>query len=402
MVKIYLNLVMNIEKIREETKGCHDKIFLNSAGASLMPQPVIESMFHYLKQEEEWGGYKIAQNNDALIQSFYSSAAELINCSPKNIAFVSSATDAYAKALSSIPFQKGDTIITTKDDYVSNHIAFISLVVRFQINIVRVDNLSNNELDIDQFETYIQQYQPKLVAVTHIPTSSGLIQSVQAIGKLCKQYDVLYLVDACQSVGQIPVDVKDLQCDFLSATGRKFLRGPRGTGFLYVSDKVLEKGMYPLFLDSAGTEWIAADQFRLSDSAKRFEFWENSIASMIGLNEAIQYANSIGMDAIQEYNLGLSNQLRNGLNQLPRVTVMDKGVNLCNIITFTVEGMALTELESILNENRICYSITHKKSAIIDFTEKGIDWACRFSPHYFNTSKELNQTLEILEKALSN
>ncbi|WP_262696762.1 aminotransferase class V-fold PLP-dependent enzyme [Chryseobacterium sp. 3008163] len=238
---------MNIEKIRQDTKGLSDKIFLNSAGSSLMPSIVVESMVDYFHQEEQFGGYEVANRNVDLLEQFYKETAKLINCKPSNIGFAASATEAFAKALSSIIFKEGDCIITTVDDYISNQITFISLQKKLNVQIFRMKNLPDNELDLEDFENLIKKYNPKLVAVTHIPTNSGLIQNVEAVGKICRQYDIFYLVDACQSVGQMVVDVEKINCDFLTATGRKFLRGPRGTGFLYVSDRVLEKDYAPCF-----------------------------------------------------------------------------------------------------------------------------------------------------------
>ncbi|WP_306460071.1 aminotransferase class V-fold PLP-dependent enzyme [Flavobacterium sp. B17] len=198
----------------------------------------------------------------------YNETATLINAKPSNIAFATSATEAYTKALSSIIFKEGDTIITTADDYISNQITFISLQKKMNLKIIRMKNLPDHELDLDDLEVLIKKHHPRIVAVTHIPTNSGLIQNVEGVGKICREYGILYLVDACQSVGQMVVDVEKINCDFLTATGRKFMRGPRGTGFLYVSDKVLEQNYAPLLLDMRGAKWSEFDDYELFDSAK--------------------------------------------------------------------------------------------------------------------------------------
>lgn len=390
-------MAIDIQQIRKDTRGIHNKIFLNSAGSSLMPIGVVDAITEYLQLEEELGGYKTAALKDKSIQQFYEVVAKLIHCSAHNIAYAVSSTDAYAKALSSIPFEEGNCILTTKDDYVSNQIAFISLQKRWNIKVIRVDNLPNNELDIELFEKYIQHYNPKLIAVTHIPTSSGLIQNVQAIGELAQKYDILYLVDACQSVGQIDVNVNEIHCDFLTATGRKFLRGPRGTGFLFVSDKVLERGLYPTFIDSFGSEWISENDFKILEDAKRFEQVEKSIASIIGCTKAIEYALSIGMKNIESHGHSIANKLRTLLGKLSHVKMLDRGINLGNIITFQIPSLGLQATEENLQQNNIFYSVTFKRSAIIDFKEKDVDYAIRFSPHYFNTKEEVDQVVEIIK-----
>ncbi|WP_343658541.1 aminotransferase class V-fold PLP-dependent enzyme [Chryseobacterium sp.] len=387
---------MNLEVIRQETPGCSDKIFLNSAGASLMPRSVVDSTVKYLYEEQEIGGYATVMRNSERISRFYEEAAKLINTKPSNIAFVSSSTDGYAKALSSIDFKEGDCIITTNDDYISNQIAFISLQKRYRIEIIRAANLPDHELDLEDFESLIRKHNPKLIAVTHIPTNSGLIQNIEGVGKLCKQYDVLYLVDACQSVGQIVVDVEKIHCDFLTATGRKFMRGPRGTGFLYVSDKALHHTMYPLFLDSIGAKWISFDDFVLNDTAKRFELFERPYASLLGFTEALRYANAIGVSQIESYNRILSDTLRTHLKD-SSFTVLDKGNRLGSIVTFCQPDGKVEKIQKILSGNHVFFKENRKGDALIDFSFKEVDHAIRLSPHYFNTMEEIERVVQLLK-----
>jgi len=387
---------MNLEIIRQETPGCSDKIFLNSAGASLMPKTVTDATVKFLYEEQEFGGYAAATRNTDKIGRFYEEAAKLINTKPSNIAFVSSSTDGYAKALSSIDFKEGDCIITTNDDYISNQIAFISLQKRYHIEIVRATNLSDHELDLEDFESLIRKHNPKLIAVTHIPTNSGLIQNIEGVGKLCKQYDILYLVDACQSVGQLVVDVEKIHCDFLTATGRKFMRGPRGTGFLYVSDKALDRNMYPLFLDSIGARWSSFDDFQLNDTARRFELFERPYSALLGFAEALRYANTIGMDKIESYNHTLSGTLRAHL-QNSGFTVLDKGNRLSSIIAFCQPDGKVEKIHKILSDNNVFFKENRRGDALIDFTSKNVEHSIRLSPHYFNTMEEIESVSQLLK-----
>ena len=391
---------MNVAKIREDIRGLSDgKIFMNNAGSSLMPSIVVDSMIDYLKQEEQFGGYEVANRNAELLEEFYDETAKLINCKPSNIAFATSATEAFTKALSSIVFKENDVIITTADDYISNQITFIPLQKKINIKIIRTRNLPDNELDLEDLENLIRKYTPKLVAVTHIPTNSGLIQNVEGVGKICKRYNILYLVDACQSVGQMVVDVNKIGCDFLTATGRKFLRGPRGTGFLYVSDKVLEQDYAPLLLDMRGANWTEYNDYELFKTAKRFEHWEISNASLLGVKHAIQYANHIGLDNIEEYNKILSEKLRNKLTN-SGFKVWDWGNHLSSIVTFSGPDGDLENIQRVLKENNVFFSVTYKNSALIDFTNKKINGIVRLSPHYFNTQDEIERVSEILKNSL--
>lgn len=387
---------MDINQIRKDTLGCADKVFFNSAGASLMPKTVVEKTISYLKEEEQFGGYFVAAQHAENINNFYNEVAKLLNCNAANIAFASSNTDALERALLSIPFKSGDSILTTDDDYISNQIAFISLKKRLNIEVYRVRNLPNHEIDLADLENLIKKHQPKLVVVTHIPTNSGLIQDVEAVGKLCKTHDILYLVDACQSVGQLVVDVQKIGCDFLTATGRKFLRGPRGTGFLFVSNKVLAQKLAPLIIDMKGGNWTSFDDYEPINTAKKFEFFEQSCASIIGFTEAIRYANAVGLAKIQDYNQRLSSQLRSLLTEITNIQVLDQGNRLASIVTFHHHKLGLAELQNLLLENQIYHSVSFKGSALIDFTKKNVDWAIRFSPHYFNTQEEIEKVVEVL------
>jgi len=387
---------MNIQAIRNDIVNYGDKIFLNSAGSSLMPKSVRQVIDQYLVEEESYGGYKLADMRAKDLDQLYHEAALLLNCSCDNIAFAHDATDAYIKALSSIPFQKGDIIITSQDDYASNQIQFISLQQRFGIQIKRIRTLDNGDIDLDHFEDLISEKQPTLVAITHIPTNSGKIQDVEAIGEICHQHDILYLVDACQSVGQIQVDVKKIRCDFLSMTGRKFLRGPRGTGLLYVSDKVLERQFTPLFIDGYGAKWTKNEHFEIRDSAKRFQTWEAPFALIIGLTEALRYANQIGMVNIQARNAELMTHFRSRLGDIPQLHVFDNGSQLANITTIQKNDKSLLETEAYLQKHQVFYSVSTLEWGLIDFTQKGVEWVIRLSPHYFNTMEELDKTCRLL------
>lgn len=387
---------MDINTIRKETRGCENKIFLNSAGSSLVPDPVFDRVISYLTEEAEVGGYALAHSTLEETEEFYSEAARLLNCNPENIAYMTSATDAYAKAISSIEFKEGDVILTTDDDYVSNQLTFISLKKRIGIKIIRAVNLPGGDLDLVAFEQQVKTYQPKLVALTHIPTSSGLVQDAEKVGEICHKYKIWYLLDACQSVGQLVVDVKNIKCDFLTATGRKFLRGPRGTGFLYVSDAALGAGLAPLLIDMLGAKWTSKEDYKIEPTAKRFEFWESSIAGKLGLKEAMKYVNTIGMAVVEQYNASLMVAFRAKLTAIKGLHLQDRGTHVSNILTFTMDHHTTEEISEHLKQYGVYFSVSSKASALIDFTRKSIDSAMRLSPHYFNTPEELEKVVAIL------
>lgn len=389
-----------IESFRRDTPGCARRLHFNNAGAALMPGPVLEAIQRHLALEMEMGGYEAAAFARREIGGFYQALARLLNTGPENIAFAGSATDAFNRALSAIPFKPGDCILTTRDDYVSNQIAFMQAGQRFGLRFIRAACLPEGGADPASVEQLVRQHQPRLVAVTHMPTNSGLVQPVEEIGRICSLYGCLYLVDACQSAGQAPLDVQAIGCDFLTATFRKFLRGPRGAGFLYAAPKVLETGMEPLFLDLHSAEWTASDAYRPQPDARRFELWERSYALVLGSKVATEYALQAGIEKIQARATSLAANLRRQLADIPGLHILDRGSRLSAIATVHCPGRKPLPLKAALEARGVNTSLSTLHVARLDFDEKGVDWALRFSPHYYNTDSEVEQLAQIMRELL--
>jgi selenocysteine lyase/cysteine desulfurase len=385
--------MIDVDRVRADTRGCAHRIHFNNAGAALPADVVVQAMTAHLELEAELGGYEAAAAQHDAIADFYGATAELLGCSPDNIAFAPSATDAFARALSAIPFAAGDVLLTTRDDYISNQIAFLSLRKRFAIEIVHAPNVADGGVDVDAMARLMREHRPRLVAVTHIPTNSGLVQPVAEIGRYCRELDVLYLVDACQSVGQYPVEVENLACDFLSATCRKFLRGPRGSGLLFVSDRALAQGYEPLFVDMRGARWVGPDRYETVETAARFEDWEFSYAAVLGAAAAARYALAVGLDEIAERTPALGTVLRRGLEEIDGVRVLDRGRERCAIVTFTVARRPAEVVHAELGRRGINSSVSYRDYALYDFTEKAVDACVRLSPHYYNTEEEVGTVI---------
>jgi selenocysteine lyase/cysteine desulfurase len=387
------SLKIDIGKVRAETPGCAGRIHFNNAGSSLPPSPVLEATIEHLRLEAEIGGYEAADLCVGAIDGFYAAAAELLGCQPENIAFATNATDAFSRALSSIPFERGDVILTTLDDYISNQITFMSLRTRFGVEIVHAPTLAEGGADVEAMARLMRERRPRVVVVTHVPTNSGLVQPVAEIGSHCRELELLYLVDACQSVGHLQLDVDTIGCDFLSATGRKFLRGPRGTGLLYVSERALATGYEPLFLDMRGARWIDPDRYEPVATAARFEDWEFPYAGLLGEAAAIQYALDVGMGAIAHRTLTLGARLRDELAGIDGVRILDRGREQCAIVTFVLAGCDPDALGAALSARHINSSVSLREHAVFDFDEKGVDWCIRLSPHYYNTDDEVEEVV---------
>lgn len=385
-----------LSALRTDTPGADNRIHFNNAGCGLIAVPVLEAVQDHLELEAQIGGYEASALRAEAIRGFYDEIGALIGGTADNIAFAGSATHAYATALSAVPFERGDVILTTRNDFISNQIAFLSLRKRLGVRIVHAPDAPDGGVDVEAMAGLMRKLRPRLVAATHVPTNSGLVQDVASIGRHTRELDLLYLVDACQSVGQLPVDVSEVGCDFLTSTCRKFLRGPRGTGFLYVSDRVLRSGMEPLFIDMYGARWSSPDAYTPMATAARFEDWEFSYAALLGSAAAARYARDVGTERISRRTTMLGDVLRDGLSQLPGVRTLDNGTTRCAIVTAAVDGWEPAPFKQALDAAGINSALSFREFAQYDFGDKQVDWCIRFSPHYYNTLDEVEKVTGVV------
>lgn len=378
----------DLQRARQETPGCQNVIHFNNAGAALMPQTVFEATVQYLQLETQIGGYEAAQSQRTVIERVYSAIAELISCRPQEIAIMENATRAWDMAFYSLNFKLGDRIITARAEYASNYIAFLQIARRTGVEIVVIPNDESGQLSLSALENAIDK-RVKLIAITHVPTNGGLVNPAVTVGKIARQAEVLYLLDACQSVGQMPINVNLIGCDFLSATGRKFLRGPRGTGFLYIRHDLIEQ-LEPPFLDLHAAEWISTNDYQIRNDARRFENWETNYAGKVGLGVAVDYALQWGLSNIQTRINILAQRLRAQLEAIAGVIVQDLGKQLCGIISFTVEGKDSLYIQQALAKYQINVSISSLSSTRLDMEARGYQNLIRASVHYYNNQEEVD------------
>lgn len=384
---------------RAETPGSERLAHLNNAGAALAPSSVTEAVVRHLRLEQELGGYEASEARAEAIEAASASVAAVLGAPKGTVAMLQNSTFGFSQALQAFDFRAGDRILTSRADYASNQIMYLSLARRLGVEIVRAPDLTKGGIDPDAVRALIARRRPALVALTWVPTNSGLVQPAEVIGGICRAAEVPFLVDACQAVGQMPVDVARLGCDYLAGTARKFLRGPRGIGFLYASERVLAAGAYPLLVDMHGATWSDPDQFALRPDARRFESWEISHALVLGLGAAADYARKVGIETAQERSHALARYARERLASIPGVRVLDRGPALCAIVTADL-GRPAPEVKLALRARGINTSDTEREDAVIDMDEKGTASALRISPHYYNTAEEVEGAVEALEEIL--
>jgi cysteine desulfurase / selenocysteine lyase len=389
-------MAIDVARVRADTPGVRRVLHFDNAGAALPPMPVLEAVVAHLGREGTLGGYRAEDEAQARIERTYSAIATMLGCRRDEIALVENATRAWDMAFYALPLGPGDRILTASAEYASNVIAFLQVARRRGARVEVVPDDEHGQIDVAALRGMVDE-RVKLIAITHVPTNGGLVNPAAEVGAVARSAGVPYLLDACQSAGQMPLDVAAIGCDMLSATGRKFLRGPRGTGFLYVRRALLER-LEPPFLDLHAATWTAPDAFAIRPDARRFETWESFVAGRIGLGVAVDYALRLGLEAIRERVVGLAEGLRAALAAVPGAVVHDQGRERCGIVTFTLEGMAPAEAQARLRREAINVSTSSASSTRFDMERRGLSALIRASVHYYNSEDEIDRFCSAVRK----
>jgi cysteine desulfurase / selenocysteine lyase len=391
-------MAFDLKRARLETPGTAHVLHFNNAGSALPSQPVLDATITYLQREAQIGGYEAAAEAHEALEYTHQAAAKLIGATRAEIALTDSADSAWNRAFYAIPFQPGDRVLTSKAEYHSNYIVYLQAQKRLGITVEAVPNDKHGQLDVTAMRQMLDE-RVKLLSITHIPTSGGLVNPAAEIGKVAREYGILYLLDACQSIGQMPINVETIGCDLLSATGRKYLRGPRGTGFLYARNTIVDQ-LEPLTLSGFSAEWTSPTTYRINAGANRFENFESNKAAVVGLGVAIDYAMQWGLDATWQRVRTLAADLRSRLAALPGVLIHDLGLVQCGIVTFTIEGHEPVTIQRLLSDQQINVTTASRKFTLLDLSERGLESMVRASVHYYNSQEEVERFVQTIEMLL--
>jgi selenocysteine lyase/cysteine desulfurase len=384
-----------IQKFRSDTRGTSEWAHFNNAGASLPPDEVVETVIQYLREEALLGGYETEHLHRDQLENVYALIARLIHADKDEVAIVENASMAWGLAFNGIEFNSGDEIITSEMEYVTNLLGFLNAEQSQGVQIKVVPNDEQGNFSLRALEECITE-QTKLIAITHIASTAGAVLPIVEIGKIARRNQILYLVDACQTVGQIPIHVGEIGCDILSATGRKYLRAPRGTGFLYVRKEIQDK-LKIFLMDGYTAQLNSENSFEIRKDARRFELYEKNRALTLGLGKAIEYALNIDLGRIWQQIQFLAGLMRRQLTNIEGITVHDQGDQQCGIVTFSVSGIGSSHVKSGLAEKKIHVSVGLAKSTLIYMNRNSLSTVVRASVHYYNTQEEINEMCRALE-----
>jgi selenocysteine lyase/cysteine desulfurase len=385
---------VDVDTLRARTPGCAARIHLNNAGAALLAQPTLDAMTGQLRREAEIGGYEAAAEAQDAIAATYDAIAKLVGGQSQEIALFDNATHAWNAAFYSAVLRPGDQILTGRAEYGSNVLAYWQAARRAGAEVLVVPDDEYGQLDVAALERMAGD-RTRLIGVSHVPTSGGLVQPAAAIGKVARACGALYLLDATQSVGQFPVDVDAVGCDMLTGTGRKFLRAPRGTGFLWVRTAALDR-LDPFVAEIGSATWDGHEGFTWAPGARRFATWEHSYVNVLGLGAAAQQALDLGLEEIGQRAAALGAQLRGQLGELPGVTTHDQGQIRCAIVTAKIDGLTAAQAAQALGHAGVNVSTTVPEHNPLDTRDHGVHPLIRFSPHYYNTEDEIDRATKLV------
>lgn len=380
-------MTIDIEAVRRQTPGVDDVLHFNNAGAALMPRCVLDAQIGHLELEARIGGYEAADREAARTAAVYDSVARLVGARRDEIALAENATAAWDMAFYALVFEPGDRILASQVEYAANYVAFLQVAKRTGAVVEVIPSNEHGETCPQALADMIDD-RVKLISLTWVPTNGGLVNPAAEIGAVARRHGICFLLDACQAAGQMPIDVAALGCNMLTATGRKFLRGPRGTGFLYVRRDLL-RTLEPPLIDHFAAPWVAPDRYELRPDARRFETWENNYAARLGLGAAVDYALDIGIDATWARVRALGDRLRAALAELPRIRLHDIGRIRCGIVTFTIDGVDPVKAEAALRAQNINVTVSRPSSTLLDSEARHLPPMVRASVHYYNDETEI-------------
>ncbi|WP_017906119.1 aminotransferase class V-fold PLP-dependent enzyme [Pseudomonas asplenii] len=386
-----------IAHLRAMTPGCSRVIHFNHAGASLPSQATLKAMTAQLQLEAEAGPMEAGIQGARLEDEARQAAAELLNTTPRSIAFASSGSAAWGQAFAALgPWRAGERILVGRHEWAGN-LASMAAAVKAGARLEVIPCDETGAVSVSSLEQMIDA-RVRLIALTWLPANGGLINPAEAIGQVARRHGIAYFIDAGQALGQLPCDVRALGCDVLKGAARKFLRGPRGTALLYVREDFLER-LTPPCLDVLSAPWD--DQgFSLRGDARRFETSERSLVLMAGLGNALKEANQLGILRIRARIQKLATRLRDDLCKIPGLELQDLGLSSqqSGLIAFTLEGWDVFALKQRLADSGINIGANGTAYTPLDMQARALPAVARIALSYLNTEQEIGVVLQALEE----
>ena len=384
---------------RAATPGCATVAHLNNAGAALVRADTLATVVAHLELEAAMGGYEAAAAESDRLAGVAASAATLLGAGADEVALTGSDTEGWTKALWGLALggglPAGRRILVDRQSYDSHYMGLLQVVAVTGATVDVVPATADGTIDLEALAAELAAGDVALVSATHVGTHRGLVNPVEEVGDRCREAGVLFFLDACQSIGQLPVDVGRIGCAVATGTGRKWLRGPRGTGLLYVRADLVGS-LRPIGIDGTSARWEDAGHYRLSPGVARFTPFEAPVALHLGLGTAVEHALALGIDAIAAAVGRIAEHLREELSSVDGVDVHDGGVRRSGIVTFTAAGTTPAGVQAAATGAGVNVSVTEAGAARLDMGSTRPAAVVRASPHYVTTEEECARLVEVV------
>lgn len=393
--------LMRVNDVRADIPFLNEVIYLDAASTTPTPQPVVDALceyYYHFNSNTGRGAYRTAVKATSEVEKTRIKLSKLINCDPEEIIFTKNTTEAINLVANGLNFEKGESVIVPNIEHHSNLVPWLNLK-NYGVKTKIVNSGQYGVVESEDIQDAIDKT-AKLITITHVSNSIGSIQPIDEIGMIAKENDVLYMVDAAQSVGHMSIDVQKINVDFIAFPGHKGLLGPVGTGFLYCSKEVADT-LNPINLGGGTVSDVTEDGFVLAEIPSRFEGGTQNISGIIGLGAAVDYINRIGLDKIEKHGKQLTENMFNGIGEIENSVIYGHPENIYDIVGFNINGVNCHDVAKILDEQeKICVrSGMHCAiPAIRQIGAYDLGGTVRASIHYYNTKDEIQTLIDTLDE----
>ncbi|KXB00446.1 cysteine desulfurase [candidate division MSBL1 archaeon SCGC-AAA261C02] len=393
-------MTKSVEEVRSEIPFLKTGIiYLDNAATTPTPRPVIDAMLEYFQEYNANIGRGLHRSAKRATEEFEAARgkiAETIGAKPGEIAYTKNATEALNMVANGLNLKKGDKVIATILEHHSNLVPWQRLERTRGIELEVVREAPDCVIDPAAIEDAVDD-RTRLITMPHVSNALGTIQPVREVGEIAEEHDVLFSIDAAQAVGHMPIDVSEINCDFLAAPGHKGLMGPQGTGFLYVREDRQEE-LEPLLLGGGIVQTVTEHKCGLVEPPQVFDAGTPNIPGIIGLGKAAEYVLEIGLEEIEKREQKLTQEMLK-ISEIDSIEVYgpknpeDRG----GVVSFNLSGMDPHEASSILDEVANIATRSGHHCAMPVMSHLGIDGTVRASIHYYNTEDEVEKFVKTIK-----
>ncbi len=391
----------DIELIPKDFPVTKKKIYMNCGSFAPMPLYTIKSITDFLIRCSEEGPDSTAAQEyiTSLMKELRILVSRLINCEPEEIIFTQSTTEGINYVASGLDWKKSDIIIARGGlhEHYANYFPWLNISKKYGVKLeeTKIDN--NGFFDLDKIDKIAKNKNTKLITLSHVLYNNGAIMPVEEVGKIAKKQNMLYSIDAAQSIGTINVDVKKIGCDFLAFPGFKWICGPPGIGIFYCKKESAEM-LTPKYIGGESAIITKEKNLVYTSSPQKFQTGFRNYVGIAGLVSSLKYIQRLGINNIRKMNMDVANEIIKGLGKIRGISIFgpeDEKLRT-SIVSFVIDSVSPKITVSSLQEKGIIV-------AERDIVGGGKKKAVRASPHFFNTSNEAStfiQDIKIIQNML--